>query len=110
SKRIHLDIDPACINKNIPADVPLVGPVKDILPRLAAAVRRPDTAAWRGYLAEVRQAHPLRYAASEDVIMPQWLIQQISKATKGEAIVTADVGQHQMWTAQYYQFNRSRSW
>jgi len=110
SKKIHLDIDAACVNKNIIVDVPLVGNVKDILPQLTERIVASDIKPWCAYLDTVKEAHPLRFDQPADVIMPQRVIQQISEITKGEAIITADVGQHQMWTAQYYQFNHPRSW
>lgn len=110
SKKIHIDIDPACVNKNIIVDVPLVGHVKAILPKLKAQILSADTTEWRTYLDQVRQKHPLKFDSPEGVIMPQRVIQQISEITRGEAIITADVGQHQMWAAQYYQFNHPRSW
>jgi acetolactate synthase-1/2/3 large subunit len=110
SKKIHIDIDPACLNKNIIVDVPLVGNVKHILPEITSRASKKDHAAWNGYLDSVKRAHPLKFEQPGDTIMPQRVIQQISEVTNGEAIVTADVGQHQMWTAQYYQFNHPRSW
>jgi len=110
SKKIHIDIDPACVNKNIIVDVPLVGNVKDILPEITLRLKQSDYSAWNGYLNSVKEAHPLKFSQTEGVIMPQRVIQQISEVTNGDAIITADVGQHQMWAAQYYQFNHPRSW
>ncbi len=110
SKKIHIDIDPACVNKNIIVDVPLVGNVKEIVPELTKRVTNSDHSAWIGYLDSVKEAHPLKFEQPEGVIMPQRVIQKISEVTNGEAIITADVGQHQMWAAQYYQFNHPRSW
>jgi acetolactate synthase I/II/III large subunit len=110
SKKIHIDIDPACVNKNIIVDVPLVGNVKDILPKITKQLKKSDYSAWNNYLTTVKQAHPLKFDQPNGIIMPQRVIQQISEITNGDAIVTADVGQHQMWAAQYYQFNHPRSW
>jgi acetolactate synthase I/II/III large subunit len=110
SKKIHIDIDPACVNKNIIVDVPLVGNVKDILPEITLRLKQSDYSAWNAYLNSVKEAHPLKFSQTEGVIMPQRVIQQISEVTNGDAIITADVGQHQMWAAQYYQFNHPRSW
>jgi acetolactate synthase I/II/III large subunit len=110
SKKIHIDIDPACVNKNIVVDVPLVGNVKQVLPEITNRMRKSDYSAWNRYLESVKAAHPLKFDQNDGIIMPQRVIQQISEVTQGNAIITADVGQHQMWAAQYYQFNHPRSW
>jgi len=109
SRKIHIDIDPACISKNIQVDIPIVGDVKRVLPQLTAQVRPADTADWLRRIDRWKREHPLRWRQKSDQIMPQWLVQKISEITRGEAIVTADVGQHQMWAAQYYRFNHPRS-
>jgi acetolactate synthase-1/2/3 large subunit len=116
AKFIHIDIDPAEISKNVPAHIPIVGDAKNILPRLTAEYRAlsPDPGRlepWWGRIAAWRERHPLRYEDSPDSeIKPQYMIQALYEATGGEAIVTSDVGQHQMWAAQYFHFAKPRRW
>jgi acetolactate synthase-1/2/3 large subunit len=116
AKFIHIDIDPAEISKNVPAHIPIVGDAKNILPRLTAEYRalaadpsRLDE--WWSRIHTWQERHPLSYEDSKDSeIKPQYLIQALYDATGGDAIVTSDVGQHQMWTAQYFHFNEPRRW
>ncbi|WP_372791353.1 biosynthetic-type acetolactate synthase large subunit [Paraconexibacter sp.] len=116
AKFIHIDIDPAEISKNIPAHIPIVGDCKAVLAKLVDEYRALDTDSsrleeWNGRIADWKTRHPLRYDDSETTeIKPQRLIQALYEATGGEAIVTSDVGQHQMWTAQYYDFPEPRRW
>ncbi len=110
SRKIHIDIDPACINKNIHAEVPVIGHVKEVLTELNKLVGEVDTTEWRATIDQWRKEHPLRYESQNDEIAPQHMIQEISRVTKGDAIVSTDVGQHQMWAAQYYQYNHPKSW
>src|SRR3954463_1054006 len=116
AKFIHIDIDPAEISKNVPAHIPIVGDAKNILPRLLAEYRALDTDPsrledWWGRIDNWRKQYPLSYEDSTDSeIKPQFMIQALHEATKGDAIVTSDVGQHQMWTAQYYGFDKPRRW
>jgi acetolactate synthase I/II/III large subunit len=116
AKFIHIDIDPAEISKNVPAHIPIVGDAKNILPRLTAEYRAlaPDPARleeWWQRILVWRERHPLRYEDSADAeIKPQYMIQALYQATGGNAIVTSDVGQHQMWAAQYYDFPKPRRW
>jgi len=107
--KIHIDIDPATINKNVPVDIPVVGPVKDILRRLDNVAARPDTTAWAEKIARWKREHPLHYDCGGEKIKPQNIIEKISAVTGGNAVIVTDVGQHQMWTAQYYTFNNTRS-
>ena len=116
AKFIHIDVDPAEISKNVPAHIPIVGDAKHVLGKLAVEYRAlgADPARLEGWWTRIegwREKHPLRYDDSTDAeIKPQFLIQALHEATAGEAIVSSDVGQHQMWTAQYYDFPAPRRW
>jgi acetolactate synthase I/II/III large subunit len=116
AKFIHIDIDPAEISKNVPAHIPIVGDAANILPRLTAEYRAldPDPSRLEEWWSRIRiwQArHPLGYEDSSDSeIKPQYMVQALYEATGGDAIVTSDVGQHQMWAAQYYDFPAPRRW
>lgn len=111
AKIVHIDIDPAEIGKNVPTDIPIVGDIKTVLQQANKEVRRAGKAdAWRAQIAAWKQEKPLKYIQSDTELKPQWVIEMIHETTKGEAIVTTDVGQHQMWAAQYYRFNNPRSW
>jgi acetolactate synthase-1/2/3 large subunit len=116
AKFIHIDIDPAEISKNVPAHIPIVGDAKNILPRLTAEYRaigadggRLDE--WWHRIDSWKQRYPFGYEESVGTeIKPQFAVQALCEATGGDAIVASDVGQHQMWGAQYYGFNRPRKW
>lgn len=111
AKIVHIDIDPAEIGKNVAVDIPIVGDVKTVLEMLntdAPYATKAD--AWRAKVAEWKQDKPFRYNDSDEVLKPQWVVEMLNDTTNGEAIVTTDVGQHQMWAAQYYRFNQPRSW
>ncbi|MFL5836721.1 MAG: biosynthetic-type acetolactate synthase large subunit, partial [Solirubrobacteraceae bacterium] len=116
AKFIHIDIDPAEISKNVPAHIPIVGDAKKVLPKLTREYRALETDASRldGWWERIRgwkEKHPLRYDDSPDSeIKPQYMIQAMYEATGGEAIITSDVGQHQMWCAQWFHFKRPRQW
>jgi acetolactate synthase-1/2/3 large subunit len=116
AKFIHIDIDPAEISKNVPAHIPIVGDAKNILPRLTAEYRAlsADPARleeWWSRIHAWQQRHPLGYEDSKDAeIKPQYMVEALYEATGGEAIVSSDVGQHQMWAAQYYHFRQPRRW
>jgi acetolactate synthase-1/2/3 large subunit len=116
AKFIHIDVDPAEISKNIPAHIPIVGDAKNILPRLTAEYRAcsPDPARLEEWWSRIRgwqERYPLVYEDSTDAeIKPQYMIQALYEATGGDAIVASDVGQHQMWAAQYFAFREPRLW
>ncbi len=116
AKFIHIDVDPAEISKNVPAHIPIVGDAKNILPRLTAEYRAqaPDPGRLEEWWSRIRtwqERHPLAFDDSQDAeIKPQAMIKALHEATAGDAIVTSDVGQHQMWAAQYYNFAKPRRW
>src|SRR5687767_9322672 len=116
AKFIHIDVDPAEIGKNVPAHIPIVGDAKNILDRLGKEYAKLEADAgrlneWWERIEGWRAQHPLRYEDSTDTeIKPQYMVQALYEATGGDAIVCSDVGQHQMWTAQYFHFNRPRTW
>ena len=118
---IHIDIDPSSISKNIQVGIPIVGDCKRVLGKLVEAVREemktyPQGAVkearrqWAEQVAEWKRDQPLRYEWSDDVIKPQYVIEEISNLTNGEALMVTGVGQHQMWAAQYYRFKHPRMW
>ncbi len=108
AKIIHIDIDPSSIGKSVEVDVPIVGDVKLILKELIKYVKKCDIKEWVDYILDLKQKYPLTYEKSEKVIKPQYVIEQIYELTEGKAIIVTEVGQHQMWAAQYYKFARPR--
>jgi len=116
AKFIHIDVDPAEISKNVPAHIPIVGDAKKVLPKLTREYRALETDATRldGWWQRIntwQEKHPLHYDDSEDSeIKPQRMVQAIYEATGGDAILTSDVGQHQMWAAQWFTFKEPRKW
>jgi acetolactate synthase-1/2/3 large subunit len=116
-KIIHIDIDPSSIAKRVDVDVPIVGHLPEVLGELQAAFdeqkAKPDTsalAAWWKQINEWRGKNSLKYKQGKEIIMPQYVIEKLYEVTGGEAFVTSDVGQHQMWAAQYYKFDKPRRW
>ncbi|MCU5784792.1 acetolactate synthase 3 catalytic subunit [Alcanivorax balearicus MACL04] len=118
AKLIHIDIDPASISKNVAAHIPIVGPVRQVLDEMLAMLdeqdSEPDHKALERWWQEIdgwREFHGLRYETNENGPMkPQQVVQALYKATDGKAYVTSDVGQHQMFAAQFYKFDRPRQW
>ena len=117
-KIIHVDIDPSSISKRVKVDIPIVGDVKEVLQELIAQIReaqsRPDAAAlsaWWSQVNEWRKRECLAYKGSDQVIKPQAVIEQLWQMTRGtDTYITSDVGQHQMWAAQFYRFEEPRRW
>ena len=108
AKKIHIDVDPSSINKTVLVDYPIIGDVKQVLRELNALAWPIDTREWLKAISEMKAKYPLVYR-EKTKLLPQYIIQQISEATKGNAVIATGVGQHQMWAAQFYQFNRPRS-
>ena len=114
-KIIHIDIDPSSISKRVKVDVPIVGNVPDVLEEMLKLLDtvKPDpaqTADWWGRIADWRSKNSLGFKQGSDLIMPQYVVQKLYEITGGEAIICSDVGQHQMWAAQYYPFDKPRRW
>jgi acetolactate synthase-1/2/3 large subunit len=113
AKFIHIDIDPSQISKNVAADIPIVGQVKQVLQALNEELKDAkleDISKWWSQINTWRGVDSLAYKKKSGVIKPQTVIETLYEVTKGEAIVTSDVGQHQMWAAQYYLFDEPRRW
>ena len=112
---IHIDIDPASIGKNVRVEVPIVGDAQSVLSQLNDAIKSKNKSensidSWWKKIDEWKQKDSLRYELSSTVIKPQQVVQKLHEITLGDAYVTSDVGQHQMWAAQYYGFNKPRRW
>jgi acetolactate synthase-1/2/3 large subunit len=114
---VHIDIDPSSISKRVKVDVPIVGNVKDVLTdmlaQIASSRERPDAtalAAWWKQIDEWRSRDCLKFDRTSAIIKPQAVIESLYKVTEGNAYVTSDVGQHQMWAAQFYKFDQPRRW
>lgn len=111
AKVVHIDIDPAEIGKNVPTAIPIVADAKEALKELLKqATASPESAEWIAYLQGLQKEYPLWYETDDQELLPQQALEIIHRVTKGEAIVTTDVGQHQMWTAQYYPLNNPDHW
>ena len=118
AKIIHIDVDPTSIKKNVRVDLPIVGDVKDVLAKMIkladkqkekAAELKAALAPWHEDIAGWKAKHPLGYKQSSTVIKPQFVIQKLRELSDDDAIIATDVGQHQMWTAQFFQFNKPRT-
>ena len=110
SQKVHIDIDPSCIGKNVWVDVPIVGDAKNVLRELNKRVdRKTDIDPWLRQIDDWKTKYPFEYRQKGDKIMPQYVIEEIYNLYS-DAMVTADVGQHQMWAAQYFKFTEPRQW
>lgn len=116
-KIIHIDIDPSSISKRVKVDIPIVGNVKDVLIEFLSQIKASETkinakpvADWWKQINQWREKDCLAFEDSKLVIKPQSIVQKVCEITKGDAFITSDVGQHQMWAAQYYRFNHPRRW
>jgi acetolactate synthase-1/2/3 large subunit len=117
AKIIHIDIDPSSISKNVKVDVPIVGCVENVLQAMLRLLEKssstPDAAAldeWWQQIGEWRAMDCLKYDRGSELIKPQFVVESLYKVTGGDAFITSDVGQHQMWAAQYYLFDKPRRW
>ncbi len=116
-KIIHVDVDPSSISKRVRVDVPIVGDVKEVLAEMSRQLptlgQKPDAAALKAWWTQIelwRARDCLKYDRSSSIIKPQMVIEKLYEITGGDAYVTSDVGQHQMWAAQFYKFNKPRRW
>ncbi len=108
AKVIHIDIDPSSISKNVQVDIPVVGDAKQILTELMKEIEYRERGPWFAKIAEWKKKHPFRFDKRAKTIKPQYVIDEICRQTKNDAVVTTGVGQNQMWTAQFYKFIRPR--
>lgn len=118
AKIIHVDIDPTSIKKNVRVDLPLVGMLQDVLPRLNEGLKKKRdelaevveaTQGWRDQIVKWKEQHPMSYKQTKTTIKPQYVIQKLRELTDDDAIITTEVGQHQMWTAQFFDFIQPRT-
>ncbi len=116
-KIVHIDVDPSSISKRVKVDIPIVGDVREVLveliSQLEAAAQKPQTQAlkaWWLQIKEWRSRDCLKYDRASDIIKPQYVVEKLFEVTRGDAYITSDVGQHQMWAAQYYKFDKPRRW
>jgi acetolactate synthase I/II/III large subunit len=118
AKIVHIDVDPSSIAKNVPVDIPIVGDVKHVLKDLLAILKNEGAKktdakalkAWWKQIDDWRALDCLKFDRTTDVIKPQYVVEKLWELTKGDAYVTSDVGQHQMWAAQFYKFDKPRRW
>ncbi len=117
AKIIHIDIDPASIAKNVAVDIPIVGSVTNVLGEMNKMIKScqfdpmdMEKDVWWQQIAKWRAVDCMHYDRTTEVIKPQYVIEELDKLTNGDAFITSDVGQHQMWAAQYYKFNKPRRW
>jgi len=116
-KIIHIDIDPSVISKRVKVDVPIVGNLKEVLVEMTAQLKAAGPrkngdkiAAWWDQINEWRKKDCLKYDEASQIVKPQYVVQKLWELTGGDAIITSDVGQHQMWAAQFYKFDKPRRW
>ena len=109
SKKIHIDIDPSCLGKNVTVDIPIVGDAKNILRDMNKLAQPAQIEPWMQQIREWQEKYPFEYRQNGDRVMPQYVIEQVYDLFP-DAVVTADVGQHQMWAAQYFKYTEHRQW
>jgi len=108
---IHIDIDPASVSKNVMVDIPIVGDCKKILREMNKIVKAPEIGPWVEEVQTIKKEHPLHYeeSKSKNEIKPQYVVEQLYEQTKGKAVITTEVGQHQMWAAQFFKYTEPRT-
>ncbi len=111
AKVIHVDIDPSCIGKNVAVDCPIVGDAKEVLRAMIPLAKKSDIQPWWDQLNAWKKQYPFRYAAvsADGNVRSEYVVEQLYEATQGDAIITTEVGQHQMWAAQYFRYKEPRS-
>ncbi|HEO64156.1 MAG TPA: acetolactate synthase large subunit, partial [Candidatus Omnitrophica bacterium] len=110
AKIIHIDIDPSSVSKNVRVDIPIVGDAKIVLERLNKIVSAPKIDDWMKKISQWKKQYPLSYKKSRGGIEPQYVVEQIYNLTEGEAIICTEVGQNQMWAAQFYKYTKPRTY
>lgn len=108
AKIVHIDVDPSSIAKNVKVDIPVVGDARNILEELIKLVEHRPRADWLEQIGKWKKQYPLTYDRRAGIIKPQYVVEQICEVTDGEAIITTGVGQHQMWTAQFFRWRHPR--
>ena len=109
SKKIHVDIDPSEISKNVKADVPIVGDIKHVLQKLNPLIKSKSHAKWLKEIEDLKVKHPSLKIRNTEKLLPQYIIKCLDEVTKGDAIIVTGVGQHQMWAAQYYTYTEPKT-
>ena len=107
AKILHIDVDAAEVNKNIRSECHIIGDVKEVLTRINKDIEPRDRSKWLGYIKELKEKYPL--GRDSEALTPQFILDKIYEITKGDAIIATEVGQHQIWTAQYYKFTKPRT-
>ncbi|HOT47001.1 MAG TPA: biosynthetic-type acetolactate synthase large subunit [Spirochaetota bacterium] len=110
AKVIHIDIDPASVSKTVPVDVPIVGDCRRVLTQMIEQIKAPKIDEWLAEIDRLKREHPLTYERNgDDRIKPQFVVEEIYRQTKGDAIICTEVGQNQMWAAQFYKYTQPRT-
>jgi acetolactate synthase-1/2/3 large subunit len=110
AKVIHIDIDPASVSKTVPVDIPIIGDCKQVLAEMNKIVKAPKIASWLAEVEKLKREHPLTYEMSDnDALKPQYVVEELYRQTNGDAIICTEVGQNQMWAAQFYKFTQPRT-
>nr|MDA3824011.1 biosynthetic-type acetolactate synthase large subunit [Bacteroidales bacterium] len=109
AKVIHIDIDPASVSKNVMVDIPIVGDCKYVLSEMNKIIKKPDIDEWVNHVKTLKKDNPLTYDDSEKEIKPQFVVEEIYRLTKGKAVIATEVGQNQMWAAQFYKYSEPRT-